>query len=80
MHDSEIARAARAENARRIAELARHEDFSAWPGKRQPLCCRPPNEVAIERLVFRICQFTLWPMRLLSSFVSRSRRRNGTAG
>lgn len=49
------------------------------PVNGSPLLASARPELAIERLVFRIGHFTLWPLRLLSGFVSRARRRNGTA-
>lgn len=72
LHDTAIARAARAEIARRAARLSERP-----PTVRQPLNIRPANEVAIERLVFQICHFTLAPLRLVSAFVSAERRRRG---
>lgn len=73
VHNTAIARAARAEIARRTAR------FSAMPPQaRQPLNIRPANEVAIERLVWQICHLTLMPLRWLSRYVSRSHR--ATAG
>lgn len=67
-HDTALARAARAEIARRLAR------FPATPAVRRPLNLRPANEVAIEILVFRICHVWLAPLRWLSGNLSRSRR------
>lgn len=74
-HDTALARAARAEIARRTAR------FSAWPGgaPRPGMITRPPNEIAIERWVFGLCHVLLWPLRQISGAVSRDRRRRGTA-
>jgi hypothetical protein len=67
-HDTDIARAARAEIARRVARLP------ATPADRPPLNLRPAHEVAIELRVWRFCHLWLAPLRWLSGSLSRSRR------
>lgn len=72
LHQTPVARAARAEIARRA------ESFPAMPPPAAPrLNVRAPDEVAIERLVFSLCHWLLAPLRELSGVVSRSRRRSG---
>lgn len=55
--------------------------IESWPHRPvagpQPLP-EPPSTLAVERLVWQICHFTLAPLRLVSAFVSADRRRRGT--
>ncbi len=69
LHDTALARAARAEIARRAAR------FSVRPPQSwRPLNSRPAHEVAIELRVWRFCHVWLAPLRWLSGSLSRSRR------
>lgn len=59
-------------------------EAAVWRGEERrlqgpPLIASAPPTVAIERLVYQLLRWPLMPLRLLSGYVSRSRRRNGTA-